>query len=323
MVLFYFSMFFFTKNQMFDHMTGKAMKYCAQTPEGLVCFDTPGFDPKYGIELKPVDSTVAKSAALRKNPPRKINNPTQFFDFATREPLIWYYELPDGTLEFYDQPGFHPKYAEQLKPVTPESVRKYEKKKSEEVAITNAAIENQKRKEEIARAKAEAEAKRKSEIEDQKRREEVARAKAEAEAKRKSEIEGQKQREEVAREKAEAEAKAMLVDSVRITEASCYPRIVKAGDTITSKFSYIINSSQQEISIAETRILKFFSEPEKEFKEAGRVSETLIVSPGLRRVDGQFIIPEDVLAGKYIIEFMINWEDKQDKVECPIIISGK
>jgi hypothetical protein len=46
---------------------------------------------------------------------------------VTRKPLLWYSEAPNGSIEFYDQPGFHPKYAQELKPVTPEVVVRYEK----------------------------------------------------------------------------------------------------------------------------------------------------------------------------------------------------
>ena len=134
--LFFISMFFLTREQKFDFSTGQAMKYYAATPEGIRYFDAPGFDPKYGIPLKAVDATVAKKEALQNRPPQKLDEPRQFFDFVTREPLVWYYQGADGTFEFFDQPGFHPKYAQELKAITPEIVEKYEKqaalKKEEE-----------------------------------------------------------------------------------------------------------------------------------------------------------------------------------------------
>ncbi len=125
-LIFYVSMFFLTKEQKFDFATGKAMQYYALTPEGVRYFDAPGYDPKYGIPLKPVDQGVARSETFSKRPPKKLDEPQQFFDYATKEPLVWYYEGPDGTLEFFDQPGFHPKYGQELKPITPEIVNKYD-----------------------------------------------------------------------------------------------------------------------------------------------------------------------------------------------------
>ena len=125
-LLFYVSMFFMTKEQKFDFSTGKAIKFYAQTPEGIRYFDAPGFDPKYGIKLTPVDPKMSKSEALRTRPPKKLEAPDKFFDFVTKEPLVWYYEGPNDTLEFSDQPGFHPKYGDELKPITPQVVQKYE-----------------------------------------------------------------------------------------------------------------------------------------------------------------------------------------------------
>jgi hypothetical protein len=132
-VLFYMSMFFLTREQKFDFATGKAMKFYAHTPEGIRYFDAPGFDPKYGIPLKPVDPGVARSQSLSTLPPKKLDQPSQFFDFATKEPLVWYYKGADGTVEFFDQPGFHPKYAQELKPVTPEIVEEFEKQQVEKM----------------------------------------------------------------------------------------------------------------------------------------------------------------------------------------------
>lgn len=125
MVVFYLSMFVMTKDQKFDFSTGKAIKFYAQTPEGIRYFDAPGFDPKYGIPLKPVDPGIARSESLNTRPPTKLRQPEKYFDYATNAPLVWYYEGPEG-IELYDQPGFHPKSAEQLKPITPDIVNKYE-----------------------------------------------------------------------------------------------------------------------------------------------------------------------------------------------------
>ena len=147
-VMFYFSMFFFTRNQMFDHKTGQAIKYCAQSPEGLFCSGTDGYDPKYGIKLIPMDPNIARSFALQKNPPQRLEYPSKFFDFATSQPLVWYYQYPDGKLEFFDQPGYHPKYAEELKPITADIVKGYEKEQAaeEEAKEMNSVIEKERNK---------------------------------------------------------------------------------------------------------------------------------------------------------------------------------
>ncbi len=126
MFIFYISMFYLTKDQQFRFDTGVSMKYYAITPDGPRFFDAPGFDPKYGIQLKPLTPEIAKKLRFNKIPPQKIKNPMKFFDFVTGEAVVWFFENKDGSLDFFDQPGFHPIYREKLKPVTPEVVQKYQ-----------------------------------------------------------------------------------------------------------------------------------------------------------------------------------------------------
>lgn len=49
-----------------------------------------------------------------------------FFDPLTREPRVWYYESADGQYELFDAPGGHPRYGEDLRPITAEIVRELE-----------------------------------------------------------------------------------------------------------------------------------------------------------------------------------------------------
>ena len=75
-------------------------------------------DSKFGgtvIEVvKPLPQVVAYSPDL------------VFFDPRTREPMIWYYRVGDKAYELYDASGFHPRYQEELGPITPEIVRELE-----------------------------------------------------------------------------------------------------------------------------------------------------------------------------------------------------
>lgn len=137
-VIFYSGMFLLTKDQKFDFDTGESIKYYAVTPEGIRYFDNPGFDPKYGIPLKPIDQGIA--ARDLKRAPLQIDDPSQFFCHITREPLIWYYESTDGSIEFYDMPGYHPIYGEELKPITRDVISRYQSLKRERI---KAEIEEQ------------------------------------------------------------------------------------------------------------------------------------------------------------------------------------
>jgi len=67
------------------------------------------------VAVTPLPVSVAYSPDLK------------FFDPRTKEPMIWYYRISGKDYELYNAPGFHPRYQEELKPITPEIVRELEK----------------------------------------------------------------------------------------------------------------------------------------------------------------------------------------------------
>jgi len=145
-----FGMFFMSKNIYFSHSEKdlKPTKYYAVTPEGLKFYDTPGRDPKYGTELKPVTPDVIERyerAKLGKKPKKVSTNlDTEFFDSITGEPRLWYFIDPTGNYEFYDQPGYQSVYLEELKPVNRQAILAYREsleKKSEARATENRTAE--------------------------------------------------------------------------------------------------------------------------------------------------------------------------------------
>jgi hypothetical protein len=119
-VLFNLSLYAMTKDQAFEFKSGKALKWYAITQEGVVYFDRPGTDPKYGIKLKEV--TPENVVVLRRiqNGEYVPIDPKEkpLFNPITGDPQAWFYRHPDGTFEFYDKPGFHPKNGNELAPVT-------------------------------------------------------------------------------------------------------------------------------------------------------------------------------------------------------------
>lgn len=139
---FFLSMFFFSRGTYFGHSTGEVMKWYAETPEGLRYFDSPGFDPKYGIKLKPVtsDMMVKFQKKMMGMQPKRIILKTvegfEFFDSITGEPKVWYHIDKERSYEFFDRPGYHPTFNVELKPVTPEIVQAYQNKlKKEQMMI--------------------------------------------------------------------------------------------------------------------------------------------------------------------------------------------
>ncbi len=99
---------------------GAPQKWYALTPDGVKYYDGPGVDPRYRIPLQPITPELARKLKLLEKGGVKPIDPTQatFFNPITGEPQVWYYQYPDGTLEFYDKPGFHPVTGTPLQAVT-------------------------------------------------------------------------------------------------------------------------------------------------------------------------------------------------------------
>lgn len=158
--LFFLTMFFLSRGTYFGHFKGEAIKYYAVTPEGIRFFDSPGFDSKYGIELKPVTSDMMvkfQKKTLGMQPKRidvEENKDIEFFDPITGDAKIWYYLNPNGNYEFFNGPGFHALYNVELKPVNFEIIQSYQNKIKERhektVIEQNVKIEKEKQQKQIS-----------------------------------------------------------------------------------------------------------------------------------------------------------------------------
>ncbi len=166
--LFFFSMYLLGRNTYFNHATNEPSKFYTVTPEGIRFFDSPGFDPVYGKELKPVTPQLIEQIRRSQKGlgPKHvtISENTEFFDSITREPKIWYYKDSEGNYEFFDQPGYHPVYYEDLKPINKDVVIDFNKtlKQEEERQAT------EKRENELISEAAEKEKAKKEKLESKK-----------------------------------------------------------------------------------------------------------------------------------------------------------
>ncbi|HVL66278.1 MAG TPA: hypothetical protein VM364_03325 [Vicinamibacterales bacterium] len=116
---------------------GTPRKWCAETPEGLRCFDAPGVDPVYGLTLQAVDSAtvVLEERARRGQVPQRIPTTAmaeiEFFDRLTQRPRVWYYQHPSGEIQLFSSSGSHPTYGVSLQPITPEIVARLEQQQAD------------------------------------------------------------------------------------------------------------------------------------------------------------------------------------------------
>ena len=122
-------LFWATRGTSFAFSGGAVQKWYALTPAGVRLYDRPGVDPSYGIPLKPVTPDVVRKLELLRQGDFKSADPNglTFFNPITGEAQAWYYRYPDGTIEFYDKPGYHPLTGTELQPVTRQIVLEWRK----------------------------------------------------------------------------------------------------------------------------------------------------------------------------------------------------
>lgn len=144
------AMYMAQRGTYFRHDTGVATKwYC---PADLRTFDTDGYDPNCGTKLEPVTSEIAQLLAANRSQEAPVLSGAEYFDPRTGVALKWYWQAADGSFELFDQPGFHPRYKEPLRPVTPQIVKAIEGRE-QRIAVQQQRIER-----EVAGAQARADA---------------------------------------------------------------------------------------------------------------------------------------------------------------------
>src|SRR5713101_6381908 len=143
---------------------GRPLRYFIQTLDGYKFAAAPGTDPIYGVPYQPITAEVAHQYMLWKARGGQMQDPSvpeaQYFNPGTGEPLRWYAKLPNGRIDMFTLPGFHPTYGMKLLPATAEAVSEYEKEKAEA----------ERQKEEEGRRRAEADAARKAQDVEEARR---------------------------------------------------------------------------------------------------------------------------------------------------------
>jgi len=122
--IFFLSIYFLSRDINFAHSGAGPLKWYALTPDGVKFYDSPGNDPVYGMPLKPVTPEVIRKLKLLQKGDLKVIDPRNavFFNPITGEAQIWYHRYPDGTVEFYDRPGYHPVTGDPLEAVTKQIV---------------------------------------------------------------------------------------------------------------------------------------------------------------------------------------------------------
>lgn len=124
-VLYCLGMYFVQRDFAFNPRTGEATKCYAETPWGneYISCDFK-YHPIVQSEVKPVTPDIAIARILGKKKYPEIKRVTYKRNMAlfgpNGNPLVWYYQWPDGKIELFPGPGHHPEIGVVLTPITPE-----------------------------------------------------------------------------------------------------------------------------------------------------------------------------------------------------------
>jgi hypothetical protein len=121
-VIYNLALYVGTKNEHFD-TKGRAVKYYALVPGGVVFSDRAGTEPKYGVLFRPVSrENIRWLLRIQQGRIQEVLDPAShdWFDGVIGDPLLWYYSDTGGNLHLFDGPGYAPATRAELKPVTPE-----------------------------------------------------------------------------------------------------------------------------------------------------------------------------------------------------------
>jgi hypothetical protein len=112
----------FGKDVCFNQSTGAAEKWYVQRNGKIVLFDSAGYD-SFGVKKVPVTPDVCRLKAQQDRgvSAKPITDPAssiRFFDRGSGLARVWYDRAADGSLRFYDGPGFDSTTGAPLTPVT-------------------------------------------------------------------------------------------------------------------------------------------------------------------------------------------------------------
>ena len=123
------AMFQMTKDNIFDPISGKAQQCYSVTPNGYEKVSCAWkVHPLYGTNVLSAtrEMVTAQWVVDHGLPVIESIIPEKNLRFFSQDglPLVWYYQHPNGRLELFAQPGYHPQLNVALKPVDAEIVKK-------------------------------------------------------------------------------------------------------------------------------------------------------------------------------------------------------
>lgn len=118
----------------FSPATGQPIVWYTRTSTGLIeLFNLMGYHPQTSEPLVPVTKEIVALWKVQRKAAKRIypDDNYAFFDPATGKPNAWYLKKDEGSLEFYDGPGFDGRTGEPLLQVSQATISEWKKYRAE------------------------------------------------------------------------------------------------------------------------------------------------------------------------------------------------
>jgi hypothetical protein len=114
-------------------------------------------------------------------------------------------------------------------------------------------------------------------------------------------------------------------DVVNITEYSISPVPARPGEKVEFSAEYYVMTPNpdKEITVTETRTIKFFDQESGKYKELGHSSNKITMKPGTRRSDGSINLNNATPEGNYILALAVENNGKKAESEKQLIVSSQ
>jgi hypothetical protein len=137
------SLYYFTRD-MYVSTDGRVMKYYDITDNGVVYSDKPGVNTRTGHTWKEVTPEMIPKLKLWEKGVEDFHSvdpsTARWFNPITGVAELWYYKHADGSFEFYNKPGYHPKNSERLIEVTQHIYMEWKKQEDERIEKLKASV---------------------------------------------------------------------------------------------------------------------------------------------------------------------------------------
>lgn len=124
---------------------GVAEKCYVMTRNSIKTLNRVGTDPETGRECRPLTPQIVEKLEQYRNghrPTQITSSDPKFFDAVTGEPIVWFANNEQGSIELFDLMGFHPRTGAELTPITRQAIELWRSQNAKLIKRTAARVDD-------------------------------------------------------------------------------------------------------------------------------------------------------------------------------------